>query len=252
MSRSQVLRGAYWHISTTKDVHMFFWRPLFVCLALSQTAEASETMRFDAYLLGIKAGRLTLSAKETNTQYAISGRVRVAGIMDAFSDFSIDAEVIGETRSTTRMPQRYKERLINGAEDVTKSLDYSGNVPRFKTTEDPKRHWLIAAEQSGTLDPLTAIWELLRDRDITELCILDAEYFDGARRSRLVAQPGPKDGDLRTCTGTYTRIGGFTRRELRSGTEFPFQLYYQASGETWQLQRMDIRSTRGRAQLIRR
>ncbi|MGX9357111.1 DUF3108 domain-containing protein [Roseobacteraceae bacterium S113] len=213
---------------------------------------AAETAEFDVYVIGLKAGRITLSIAEDDQRYAASGRIRTDGVVQAISNFRIDAEVTGLRQGPDRKPQRYVERLTSGGDTITKKLTYANATPSFETTESSEGHWLPAAEQTGTLDPMTAVLELLRNRDTAELCKLDATYFDGARKSRLSAKPAGALGDTMSCAGFYERLGGFTRRELRAGTRFPFTLIYERAGQGWKLARMDIQSTRGRAQIIRR
>ncbi|WP_425038224.1 DUF3108 domain-containing protein [Primorskyibacter sp. S187A] len=213
---------------------------------------AAETATFDVYLLGLKAGQVTLSMKEDGTRYAASGRVRTSGVVGAVSDFKMEAEVVGRLAQNDRIPLRYGERTHTGRKTIQKSLTYPGGVPRFETTEREKRYWLDPSEQTGALDPMTTIWELLRNRSAAELCDIDVTFFDGARRGRVTTIQGGQRGTQQTCTGTYERLGGFSRKELRSGTEFPFTLVYEPVPSGWKLARMDLQSTRGRAQLIRR
>lgn len=227
-------------------------RGLAVAAAVSGTGAAAGEAQFDVYLLGLKAGTLTLSMKEDGSRYAASGRIRSSGVVGAVADYRVDAEVVGRKTQGDRRPERYAERIRAGRDEDSTQLTFAGDVPQVETTEEPESHWLEPLEASGALDPLTTVWHLLRDRAEDDLCKIDTVFFDGARKGRVSARMGDERGDQVTCQGIYERLGGFSRKELKTGTEFPFSLVYARNGTGWKLTRMDVQSTRGRAQLIRR
>ena len=103
------------------------------------------------------------------------------------------------------------------------------------------------------MEVLTAFWQLLRARDGDDLCRLDTVYFDGERRIRLTTSEDSRATDRVVCKGRYIREGGFSRKALKEGRTFPFELSYApaASGH-WQVSRIDAKTLRGRVLLIRR
>jgi len=102
------------------------------------------------------------------------------------------------------------------------------------------------------LDPMTAIFEILRDVEHGNLCDQDVTLFDGARRVRI-SLSNPKESGMRaTCDGVYSREGGFSKNELKQGKTFPFTITYQKTDQNYYFQRFDVKSARGRAAFVRR
>lgn len=214
---------------------------------------ATETGNFDVYYAGIKAGELRYGMKQNGGTYAASGVVKSSGLVAVISDFHFRASSQGRVDGTRFRPTRYEESSDTGRRKSEKTIRYPGGVPTLERTDKPKDYWLDPRRNGDALDPLTAVWHLLRDRDADELCKMDVSYFDGARRVRLTTSQLKKDGNKVHCTGHYIRVGGFSKKEIREGTRFPFKVSYEPDGKgRYKLSRMDVKTLRGRALLIRR
>jgi hypothetical protein len=108
------------------------------------------------------------------------------------------------------------------------------------------------ATQGGTLDPMTALFALLRDVPRADVCRLDVPVFDGRRVSR-VSTRGPKtEGDRIVCDGEYRRVEGFSERQMREKARFPFSITYAPAGDRYRVERIAIDTLYGRATLDRR
>ena len=97
----------------------------------------------------------------------------------------------------------------------------------------PKQAGLDApdpATQSGTLDPLSAIFTLLRDVPRANACNLDMAIFDGKRRTRIAVWPQASESELPACTGIYQRLQGFTDKEVARHKQFDLTLTYEDAG----------------------
>lgn len=236
--------------------HLFFSVSLALGLAsgsLAYAQSSTETGNFDVYYAGIKAGELRYGMTRNGHGYAASGLVKSSGLVAAISDFRFRAESRGRISGDRYRPARYEESSDTGRRKSEKVIRYPGGVPTLERTDKPKEYWLNPRAQGDALDPLTAVWHLLRDRDADELCTMDESYFDGARRVRLTTSRPKKDGDKVACTGHYIRVGGFSKKEIREGTKFPFSVRYAPDGKgRYKLSRMDVKTLRGRAVLIRR
>lgn len=220
---------------------------------LAKAETSTETGNFDVYYAGIKAGELRYGMKRNGASYAASGIVKSSGLVAAISDFRFRAESQGRVRGKTFRPSRYEESSDTGRRKSDKVIRYPGGVPTLERSDKPKDYWLDPRRNGDALDPLTAVWHLLRDRDSDELCKMDVSYFDGARRVRLTTSRPKSDGDKVLCTGHYIRVGGFSKKEVREGTKFPFKVSYEPKGDgRYKLSRMDVKTLRGRAVLIRR
>ena len=220
---------------------------------LQAAQNGTETGNFDVYYAGIKAGELRYGMKQNGASYAASGLVKSSGLVAVISDFHFRAKSQGRVDGTRFRPTRYEESSDTGRRKSEKTIRYPGGVPTLERTDKPKDYWLDPRKNGDALDPLTAVWHLLRDRDAEELCTMDVSYFDGARRVRLTTSRLKRDGNKVHCTGHYIRVGGFSKKEVREGTRFPFKVSYEPDGKgRYKLSRMDVKTLRGRALLIRR
>lgn len=220
---------------------------------LAQAQSSTETGNFDVYYAGIKAGELRYGMKTNGATYAASGVVKSSGLVAAISDFRFRAESQGRVSGKSFRPSRYEESSDTGRRQSEKVIRYPGGVPTLERSDKPKDYWLDPRRNGDALDPLTAVWHLLRDRDSDELCNMDVSYFDGARRVRLTTSRPKTEGKTVHCTGHYIRVGGFSKKEVREGTKFPFKVSYEPNGDgRYKLSRMDVKTLRGRAVLIRR
>ena len=104
---------------------------------------------------------------------------------------------------------------------------------------------------SGTLDPISAAFAILRDRPGAELCDETLMVFVGSRVSRLrLDPPVARDGGY-SCAGAYSRIEG-EAHTLSSQREFAFQLIFVTDGGLARLDRVETRTNFGLAVLERR
>lgn len=234
---------------------LLFATGLSIGLTVSQASAAQpvqDTGRFDVFFAGLKAGELHYAMTQEAGQYRATGRVKPSGLVAAFADFALRAEVTGAVEGATLSPDRYAMTTGNDGARAERVIDWSGDQPTVETSETPDDHWADPALQGDALDPVTALWLLLQDRSGEELCTLDLSYFDGARRVRLVTEaPSPVDKGM-ACTGRYIRQGGFSEKALEDGHSFGFTLIYRPEDTLWELARIEIDTRRGPALLIRR
>lgn len=217
--------------------------------AASATAATAESVAFDVYIKGVKGGKLSYSAKMNDAGYSASAKVRATGIVKKISDFRFDASVNGTVAGNAFVPARYEEKSDTGKRTSKKTLSYRNRIPTLTRSDGKqKKYWLDPKKQSDALDPMTGMYLLMRDVPKGETCTLNVDLFDGARRVNLALKPNGANG----CKGTYTRKGGFSRKELKEGKSFPFKLEYKKDGDMMRLQEMEFATVRGRAKLVRR
>lgn len=224
-------------------------------LAVSQAGAAqpvSDIGRFDVYFAGLKAGDVQYGMTIEGGQYAATGRVKSSGLIAAIADFRFRADVRGRVTGDSFQPLLYTESSDTGRRKSDKEIAWTGGIPALVKSEDPDDHWADPARQGDALDPLTAFWQVLRDRPGDALCTDNITYFDGERRLRLLTAKPKRAGGEVTCRGTYIREGGFSDKAMREGREFPFDIAYRPDGELWEVSRIEVRTLRGRAVLIRR
>jgi len=193
-------------------------------------ADQSDTIRFDVILRGIKAGELRIDGRIEGDSYAASGVMETTGLAAMLRKIRYTATTQGTARDTRFTPARYTETAERGnGHQRDFEIRYSAGTPVSVTSNPPrtpKGRDVDPAAQGGTIDPLTALYAVLRDVAPDQACQLDVKMFDGARRSQVqLSAPTPKGKGV-TCAGEYRRLEGFSAREMAEKSRFPFTLTY--------------------------
>ena len=238
-----------------KNIFRKCYATLSLCLwAISAQHAGAETsqMHFDVTILGLKAGELRYTLQKDDTSYAASGLLYPTGLVATMTSFSYDVTVTGTHKGGQYFPTRYSEKSDTGKRKEERQITYRLGIPSIRSSKLPKPHWLDPKTQKGAVDPMTAIFEILRDVEHGKLCEQDMTLFDGARRVRISLSNPQESGSRATCNGIYSREGGFSKNELRQGKDFPFTITYQKTANNYYFQRFDVKSARGRAAFVRR
>ncbi|WP_281967549.1 DUF3108 domain-containing protein [Roseovarius nanhaiticus] len=225
-----------------------------ICLALPLRAEDSN-VTYDVRLLGLPVGKMKFAARERGDAYAVTGLFSASGI-GRIADAGFRLSATGRIRNGALAPRRYDEKIDTGSRSSTAQLSYEGGVPRLtggsvmaEVAADPGA--LNPAQQRGTVDPLTALWGVLRDRPAAGICRYDVVIFDGQRRSRLAMTGGGMTGSGATCTGAYTRLAGFSASEMKRQTVYPFTVTYTSQGGEMRAEALSVKSAYGTASMTR-
>lgn len=197
------------------------------CLAWGMPAQA-ETMRFDVTALGFKVGAFEMSAEETATRYSVSARFGTTGLVRLFRDMGFEMRASGRRLGREFFPNDYSEEVNTGRRTSSARLHYAGGVPQLTggAVSDGEVTPLDPATQGGTLDPLTALFTVLRDQNAETLCKADMQIFDGGRRTRVVLTGRIDTGAAVTCTGQFRRIAGYPDHDLETRGVVPLTIRY--------------------------
>ena len=223
--------------------------------AATAAAQTTHTGTFDLKLAGVRAGVVAFSAVEDGRQYSAAARAQSSGLVALVRNLSYDARATGRITPRGFVPTRYQESADTGERVSRAVMEYVNGVPQVKSYDPPQERRsrdVDPATQGGTLDPMTALFALLRDVPRGEVCTLDVPVFDGRRASR-VSTRGPKpEGDRIVCEGEYRRVAGFSERQMREKTRFPFSITYAPAGDRYRVERISVDTLYGRATLDRR
>ncbi len=235
------------------------YRAVLVALVLGPAATmggASETGTFDITVRGIKAGVLSYSGDEVGGRYAAAGLVRSAGMASAFVDAQVDVTSRGRVDGNRYRPAAYTERGQEGDERRVVEYAYRGGAPvitRDPPRSRPPRHAADPAQQSGTLDPMTTAYAMLRDRPRDLACALRIDLFDGRRRANIrYAEAKPREDGGITCRGEYRRVAGFSPEDLAEKPVWPFTVIYEPQGEVLRVREVEVPTTFGTLRMRRR
>ena len=258
------IRGALWAVMV---VGILMATPIPAQAADSAETEA-RTVRFDFSLRGFRAGVLTFSGAVQAGRYHVTGELRSSGLVRLVRNVSYRAESQGTVTSGRFTPALYIETADTGKRQSKATMAYRDGVPQVKSyvpARAPRPGDVDPATQGGTLDPLTALYAVLRDVPRDQVCRFDRFMFDGRRRSSLRLYPptqpkgsappakGTTGADNVICIGEYRRLEGFSDKEMAQKQSFVFQLTYAPVGSgQMQVVQVLIDSLYGPAALTRR
>jgi hypothetical protein len=237
-------------------------RPAFPVLALCAalaTPAVSETRfnaTFDLYALGVRGGSITLAAVQNAREYAVAAQAQASGPFRWFRRLDMEGRSRGAVRGDSLAPANFAGQISGGRRASVAEIAYTGNLPevlRFEPAPDRPRPAPDPASLPGSLDPLTAIYEVLRNRSGADLCDLDIRVYDGQRLNRLRLSGRVEATDRVICSGEWLRLSGYRPQELERRTRFPLSISYQPSPEAgWQVDEVTVDNTFGRAVVRRR
>ncbi|MFV0358447.1 DUF3108 domain-containing protein [Tropicimonas sp.] len=224
-------------------------------LTLAAPAQAEE-LRFTVSLRGLSAGVLSMSASEGNGSYKVAGEARPAGLARAFYAGDGRASVTGKVDGNRYRPGRYSETVTKKGEVREGTFTYSGGVAKVvKNPPDRKRRKYHAdpADAKGSVDLLTTAYAILRERPAALACSLDLLSYDGREVTRIRMSGGKRDGARLLCPGTYSRIAGFSEKDMKEKVHWPFSVTYRIGADgTHVVERMDVPTTLGTVVFHRR
>ena len=227
----------------------------FLIVFILQEYSYSKTQQhgFDVYILGLKLGRLNYAVEVKNDLYSAAGNLRSTGIFSAISKYSFEASSKGKVESGLFRPNYYSERSDTGRRKEEKTMQYSKHGIELITKKTPKPYWQNPDQQLDTLDPMSSIVYILQDQKEANICRQDFAMFDGIRRVKIKFTHGEEasDGHIK-CHGVYTRIGGYSQKELKDGTNFPFNVKYEIRSAVYKVVAFEITTNRGRAKFVRK
>jgi hypothetical protein len=220
-------------------------------LALAAPSSAAETASFDFSISGVRVGTVMLDFEEQGRSYTASSRIDTAGIVGMFTDFFFDGRASGRVSGEKVVPGQYDATSKSPRATRQTRIAWSDGTPVEVSVEPPRSTAPDPAEQTGTLDPVSAGFRLLREMPAAEVCDTTVDIFDGSRRSRLKLAPPVRSSDGVVCDGTFARIEG-EAHSLTDVREFPFRISFAVVGDLARLERIEAPTNFGQAVIERR
>ncbi|MCX8507267.1 MAG: DUF3108 domain-containing protein [Rhodobacteraceae bacterium] len=219
-------------------------------------ADQTDSATFDISIRGFTAASLSINGAVKGQGYAASGVLKSAGLLGFLKKIRYDADVTGRLVKGRYVPARYHEKADTGKRQSDALMAYKAGVPQLKAYSPPRARQkgdIDPTSQGGTVDPLTALYAVLRDVPGTEACRLRLFMFDGRRRSQVVLSTPRPEGETIICTGEYRRLEGFSEKEMAEKIRFPFTLIYQPSGPGMvHVSEVSMDTLYGKGRMIRR
>jgi len=219
-------------------------------------ADQTDAAIFDVSIRGVRAATLSLSGAEEGRAYAVSGVLKSSGVLGFFRRIRYDAGVAGTLSGNRFTPSRYTETADTGRRRSAAVMSYRAGVPQIKSYDPPRPprvEEINPATQGGTVDPLTALFAVMRDVSPAQACNLTLVMFDGRRRSQITLGKAERSGGAIACAGEYRRLKGFSAEDMAEKTRFPFRLTYgDAGGGRVHVTEVSMDTLYGKGRMIRR
>lgn len=224
----------------------------FIACAGPLMAQEKTAILFDVHLIGAKIGEITIAGQQSNGQYAAHSKFKTTGVVKALKRMHGDVSVKGRVAGMNHTPGQYSETINDGKRFTDVKVRFEGKPPKLISGDPDSR--AAPAETNGlrdALDPLTALYLILRDQSRDGLCTFRRDIYDGHRHARLsLGSPRVKQGRV-TCAGEYRRISGYSSSEKKE-RRIPFTVLYEAKSGDMLATRVDIQTKYGKAVLLRR
>lgn len=215
-------------------------------LLLAAPARAGEA-RFAVRLLGLPVGQLSLAARTSPAAYAASARFRTTGAVGLLALIRFDLSAQGRLVAGLPRPALYSEAMNTGRRRSSTQLTATRGA--LRPASAGATH--AADPPPGALDPMTALWTALRDQPAAALCALDAPVFDGTRQTHIRLTTRHVANGTVTCSGTFTRLKGYSPAELAERRRFPVSVTYAPQGPLWRARSAMAQTLHGKARLLR-
>lgn len=188
-------------------------------LAVAQTVQA----HYEAYSTGFNILRMDADFAITPNEYRVHLAYRTAGTLSAVVRSEQNTVVEGAFRDGNPAPRRFYSHGYLRGRPRTTQIDYPGGQPVIRTLipiNDEEREPIAAADQTGTIDSLSAMARLVRQVNATGRCDGRSRTFDGRRLADMTARTvGPETleatgrssfaGPALRCDFEGVQTGGF-------------------------------------------
>ena len=220
----------------------FFAFSLWAAMVLQVSGAYAENAHFSFSIMGIGAGYFQFDTVYDARNYTIMAELKSTGLVNLLRPFLYEAVARGRFSGNVFQPKSYEERARSGKKRYETWMSYRAGVPlpREIVPPEPKdKYALDPATQKGAVDPVTALYAILRDVAPKQACKASVYVFDGSTRARISLDQRHTVGDQIRCQGEYRRIAGYSLKQMAEKQAFPFVLTY-GHVENGQLQVVEV------------
>ncbi len=236
------------------------WLPAAALAALAVLGAMAPALAqrqvYDLSIRGLHAATISLDTDAVQGGYKAAGEISPAGLVGVFFDFRFRGNAEGARQGAMLLPTVYYGSHVIRDRVRHTTIRYDGDSPAevaVTPAAKPRPYDVDPLAQSGAVDPVTAAAELLADRPAEQACARTVQVFDGRRRSVIaVATPRPVDDRMIACDGVYSRLAGYSEKELQKQRSFPFVMYLELKEGMARVVRFQTESIYGTAAAVRR
>lgn len=224
----------------------------FVIFLSTGPLAAQELLSFDVEILGVNVGEISISGHQHNDNYSARARFVTTGFVKALKRMHGDVTVHGRVMGGALAPRDYFEAIDEGKRVTNVKVRFGGGFPQLVSGDTGSRAAPADTSKLGhARDPLTILFELLRDQPRDGLCAYRADVFDGHRHARVALGQPKTSGETARCSGYYWRIAGYSSSEKKK-RPIPVTIEYARAGDSMRASRVWLDTKYGKAQLLRR
>ncbi|HLS58444.1 MAG TPA: DUF3108 domain-containing protein [Paracoccaceae bacterium] len=200
-----------------------------LALGLLAGEAGAENQVFGVTLSGLPAGEIVLSGRQEGGRYEAGSSIRAIGLLGALARLRYEGTTVGRIAGDGSLePERHLAEARSLRSERRTEILFDNGDPVQVTMVPPRSRQLDPAEQDGTIDPVSAVFQLLLAPPAGAVCNRRVELFDGARRSRVeLGQAELRDGAL-VCNGRYVRLSG--EEHAIEQSDYGFRLFFHGDG----------------------
>lgn len=211
-------------------------------------ADTSVVANYDFFVGGFRIAEVHLTANADSETYDASSRIATRGVLDVILRGRSASQAQGTRGAFGRLsPIGFTTRYKSRSGEQTIQIGYRDATPEqvlFEPEPEDDIPHAVAKNQRGSLDPLSGAVAALLPSNSADLCNRTIPIFDGKRRFDIIflapdparfdaSAPEPEwDRPLTRCLGIYERISGFDPESLEAERYFPFDIWFEDSGES--------------------
>lgn len=199
-------------------------------------SEAPVDMRvtYDFYLGGLPLATAKIQLTTDGDRYEAISALKTVGLVGYFFDTEFVSSVDGRhVPGEALTPQHFQMRWRTKDKGQEVTVDYDDTAPSAVSAEPPfKKKWyeIDPTEQSGSIDPITAIATTLLLGDVAEICNRTLPVFDSRKRFDIIFSGVSREYDRKgvpmvECKGEYRRIAGFKKKMMKKPS-YPFTIRF--------------------------
>ena len=238
------------HVFTSQTMRLYVIVPLMAILALPVHCEVVRH-GFTVQVLGVKVGEFSMASEMNDDSFGVAAGFGTTGLASAFAERSVQLTSTGFRRGNRFVPHRYTEHMDTRGEISRGEMAWRDGFPYWSGESNGEGRTVPRSALKGAIDPMTALFLLLRDQERDRLCAVDMRVFDGKRLSEVILSKREETNDSVVCSGQLRRIEGYSAKEMRT-PEFPVTLTYRPYGGQMRSQRMQVTTVYGQVSAIRR
>ena len=205
---------------------------------LLATALPAASQNYDANfalsLRGITGGRIALAGRQQGDAYSVGADAKATGLVGTLLKYGYEGQARGRYVNGRPVSQSYSETEDDDRERTQAEVTFRGTRPAsvtFTPPRDPRDHDIDPTAQTGVIDPLSALYDVMRPTEPARACNRRYDLFDGRHVSRLtLGQPqADADGSIR-CAAEYRRIAGYSPERLAERPVVALEVRYEPAG----------------------